>query len=48
LLKDVEGFEVSLNPYQGVWSIENIKHWIGNKKKKRTHTHGRVVVGTMQ
>jgi len=37
LLKDVEGFQISRNPYQGVWSIQNIKHWIGNKKNKRRH-----------
>jgi len=30
LLKDVEGFQVSRN--QGVWSINNIKHWVGSKK----------------
>jgi len=32
-LKDVEGFQVSRNPYQGVWSMNNIKHWVGSKKK---------------
>jgi len=33
LLKDVEGFQVSRNPYQGVWSINNIKHWVCYKMK---------------
>jgi len=33
LLKYVEGFQVSRNPYQGLWSINNIKHWVGSKKK---------------
>lgn len=30
LIKDVEGFQLARNPYQGVWSSQNIKHWIGN------------------
>jgi hypothetical protein len=32
LLKDVEGFQVSRNPYQGVWSAQNIRPWIGKRK----------------
>ncbi|XP_039490057.1 uncharacterized protein LOC120450884 isoform X1 [Drosophila santomea] len=27
LLEDVDGFQISRNPYRGVWSIQNIKHW---------------------
>ncbi|XP_052855249.1 uncharacterized protein LOC128264009 [Drosophila gunungcola] len=33
LLKDVEGFQVSRNPYKGVWSAQNIRPWIGKRKK---------------
>lgn len=32
LIKDVEGFQLARNPYQGVWSSQNIKHWIGSRK----------------
>lgn len=34
LLKDVEGFQVSRNPFKGVWSVQNIRPWIGNRKSK--------------
>jgi len=32
LIKDVEGFKLPRNPYQGVWSSQYIKHWIGSRK----------------
>jgi len=32
LRKDVEGFQLSRCPYQGVWSSQNIRHWIGKRK----------------
>ena len=31
LLKDIEGFQVSRNPYQGVWSAQNMRPWIGKR-----------------
>ena len=31
LLKDIDGFQLSRNPYQGVWSAQNIRHWIKRK-----------------
>jgi len=30
LIKDVDGFQLSRNPYQGVWSVNNIRHWMKN------------------
>lgn len=28
ILKDVDGFQLARNPYQGVWSAHNMKPWI--------------------
>lgn len=28
LIKDIDGFQLSRNPYQGVWSANNIRHWV--------------------
>jgi len=33
LLKDVEGFQLARSPYLGVWSAQNLRHWIKNKNK---------------